>query len=134
MAPSDEKQVAVSLPVTQIYEQQQKEVVQGHPAYTPELAATHSHRPAQSPNQANLPEVVHEMSDTRKPPAEGYSDLPEVAYAAAHTGDSELQNIEAEMQRLNERRTRLIEMDRLDADERELRRRYITRMAQLGRG
>jgi hypothetical protein len=83
-----------------------------------------------SPIGADLSEVVHEVSNTQRyGPDAPYSTLPEVS----ETNDPALRELEAEMARLDERQTRLREVERTEAEKAEIRRQYDSRLAELRR-
>lgn len=82
-----------------------------------------------TPTVSDLPGVVPEMESTVHSPDAAYSDLPKAAYSdlpqavhgSEHTlqgADPVLQKIQENKEILRQRRTRLMEMDRLDAEER----------------
>ena len=89
---------------------------------------------------ASTPVLAHEIGYSPRRAGGGYSNLPE-AYGDITIGqadprdpgdgDAILAQIEEEERQLHERERRLLELERLDGERRELRRRREQRLAQL---
>ena len=133
--PDDDKEVASVTAAALPAMAAKSEVVQSSPSVVPyEKAGTIDSGTMHRPEEAYGPQVVHELGSA-KPLVTQFSSLPEVSPShlpeVSTYNDAELQSIEAEMQLLNQRRLRMIEMQRMEAEEQDLHRRHQERLNQL---